>query len=212
MEYKIKRIGMALIGVVLTGISIAMFKTSNFGTDPFSCFNLGVWEVSKLPYSIVYVSINAILLVGIFFLDKHYIGISTVLNMLLIGIIVEKSMGILSGWLQTPSLLVRIILLLLAIVIMCFAASLYFTADLGVSTYDAWALLMAKKKIAPFKLCRISTDLLCILAGVVMGVFPGIGTVITALGMGPLIETFNIHFSRPFLNQSVHSCVSKKKK
>lgn len=38
----VKRIMMAVAGVIITGISVAAFKTANLGTDPFSCFVLGI--------------------------------------------------------------------------------------------------------------------------------------------------------------------------
>ena len=57
---------------------------------------------------------------------------------------------------------------------------------------------------------RIITDLVCVTAGCILfmvsgGEFKqiptivGIGTIITAFFMGPLIEFFNIHIARPFL-------------
>lgn len=200
MEYKIKRLIMALIGTFLTGVSIAIFKTADFGTDPFTCLNLGIWNVSGISYSIEYTVLNAILLVGILIIKRHYIGISTVLNMLFIGAIVEKSMSLFEAYFPHPELSIRIILLIIAIILMCFSASLYFTADLGVSTYDAWALILADRKVAPFRVCRIGTDIVCVAAGALMGTFPGIGTLITAFGMGPLIDFFNNKFSSPLLN------------
>ena len=103
--------------------------------------------------------------------------------------------------------------LLVAIVIICFASSLYMTADLGVSTYDAVAIVMASKwKVAKFKYCRIMTDLVCVLTG--CGLFllgggelsqiptiAGVGTIVTAFFMDPLIEYFNVKIARPMLEK-----------
>ena len=66
-------------------------------------------------------------------------------------------------------------------------------------TYDAYALILGDKKVAPFQYCRIGTDVLCVLVGMLCGAWPGIGTLITAFFMGPIIVWFNIHFSRPLL-------------
>lgn len=143
--------------------------------------------------------INVVLLAAVFLLDKHYIGLATILNLLFIGIIVEKCMPVFELWFPDMSLGGRVLLLCAAVVLMCFSASLYFTADLGVSTYDACALILSKRKNFPFKICRIGTDIICTALGVVMGAVAGVGTVITALGMGPLIDYFNRTVSRPFL-------------
>ena len=47
---------------------------------------------------------------------------------------------------------------------------------------------------------RIATDLVCVMIGLCFGVIPGIGTVISALFMGPLIDWFSVHMARPLLN------------
>lgn len=97
--------------------------------------------------------------------------------------------------------------------IICFGSALYMTADLGVSTYDAVALICANTwKLWKFKYIRICTDLVCVLAGAGMFLFGGgkmsaiptfigVGTIITAFFMGPLIEVFNEKVARPLLKQ-----------
>ena len=42
---------------------------------------------------------------------------------------------------------------------MCIGSALYFTGNLGVSTYDAVALILSEKKVAKFQYCRIVSDL-----------------------------------------------------
>ncbi|MBQ1575923.1 MAG: hypothetical protein IIZ83_03090 [Oscillospiraceae bacterium] len=110
-----------------------------------------------------------------------------------------------------PALGVRFLILALAVVIMCLASAFYFTSDLGVSTYDAVALIWSEKQSRiPFSVCRVITDLVCVLAGVALCLAAGfslrritgevgIGTIITAFFMGPLIQLFNVRVARPFL-------------
>ena len=56
--------------------------------------------------------------------------------------------------------------------------------------------LKISKRI-PFQYCRITTDILCVVIGFVFHVTVGIGTVITAFMMGPVIQWFNVHLSEP---------------
>ena len=96
---------------------------------------------------------------------------------------------------------------------MCLSSAFYFTADLGVSPYDAVSLIIADKwKPAPFKYCRIASDMVCVALGTILFLaagssmaelleIVGVGTIITAFFMGPLIEFFNVHIARPFLNR-----------
>ena len=111
-------------------------------------------------------------------------------------------------------MLLRLSCLIIAIIIICFGSAFYMTADLGVSTYDAIAIVFSGKwKIAKFKFCRIATDLICVIAGIIifliaggtMNEIPaivGVGTIITAFFMGPLIELFSDKISRPFLHKA----------
>lgn len=78
-----KRILMTFAGIFLAGVSVAIFKASDFGTDPNSCFVMGVWNLAGIKYSYVYIAINALMLLGVFFLDRHFIGLGTVLNLFL---------------------------------------------------------------------------------------------------------------------------------
>ena len=43
------------------------------------------------------------------------------------------------------------------------------------------------------------SDLVCVTVGLVFHAMVGVGTVITALFMGPVIQWFNTHVSEPFL-------------
>lgn len=94
----------------------------------------------------------------------------------------------------------RIIGLAIAFILMCFSAALYFTADLGVSAYDAVALILEEKRVASFFICRIAADLICVTAGLLGGADVGPATVLTAFCMGPLTSLFQKKIAYPFLH------------
>ena len=71
-------------------------------------------------------------------------------------------------------------------------------------------MISERQSKVKFRYCRIITDLICVLIGAglcliggysISRVFTvvGVGTIITAFFMGPLIEFFNVHVARPFL-------------
>lgn len=196
-----KRILMSVLGVIVCGLSVSMFKIANFGVDPFQSFLNGLLNFFKsISYGNLSLMVNVLLLIIVFFTGRHLIGIATFVNAFFFGYIVEFGMAIIRRFIPEPGIPARIILLLLAIIIMCLASSFYFTADLGVSSYDAIALILTEKKIAPFKFLRIGTDLICVTVGIIGRSMPGIGTLITAFFMGPLIDFFNRKIAEPFLH------------
>lgn len=197
-----KRIGMTLFGVILAAISVGFFKTADFGVDPFQSFAMGLFGKIGfgLGYGTFYLILNLIILLIDFLLDRHYIGLATFINMFLVGYIVDFSTNLLKIAFPEPSFLLRVLFLIIGIAAMCFASAFYYTADLGVSTYDAIPLFLAKRGPMKFRYIRIISDLVCIAVGFLCGVTIGAGTVITAFFMGPLIDFFNVRCARPFLN------------
>ncbi len=197
---KRRRLCMAVAGVVICALSVGFFKQAAFGTDPFQCLCNGLDNVVPLRFGTVYLIVNLILLAAMVLIDRHYMGVATFINLFLTGYIVEFSEAAIHHIFGDPTMAMRVIYLIVGIVVMCLASALYFTADLGVSTYDFIALHLAKRQNrVPFKLIRIGTDLVCVGAGFALGFVPGVGTIVTAFFMGPLITFFNNRVARPML-------------
>ncbi|WP_242362969.1 YczE/YyaS/YitT family protein [Limosilactobacillus antri] len=203
--YQIRRIMMALCGVILCGLCVGMLQKAKLGVDPFTCFVTGIANLFSSSYSTFYLILTGSLLAVVLVLRRHYIGIATIFNLLLTGMTADLMRNLLDALLPHPGLAMRGGLMLTAIVLTCLAAALYFTADLGVSAYDALALIAAYKyRLLPFKYCRIITDSICVLVGLVFDVTLGVGTVITALFMGPLTQWFRANLAEPLLAGSLH--------
>ena len=206
-----KRIGMSLFGVIICAISVGIFKIAALGVDPFQSFMAGLDALVPISFGTLYVITNAVLLLFALIFDRHYIGIATFINLFLLGYITQFTYEQLQKVIVNPSIVVRVICLVVGVVIICFGSAFYMTADLGVSTYDAIALIICNTwKKGKFQYVRIITDIVCVLLGVglfllaggTIGMIPtiaGIGTIITAFFMGPLIEFFNVKVARPVL-------------
>lgn len=206
-----RRIFMSLAGVIICAISVGVFKLAALGVDPFQSLMSGLDALIPIEFGTLYVIVNAVLLLFSIVADRHNIGIATFINLFLLGYITQFTYDLLQRLIPSPSMSVRVICLIIGIVVICFGSSLYMTADLGVSTYDAVAIVMSGKwKWGKFKYIRICTDLVCVAAGCILfvaagnpiGKIPtiaGIGTIITAFFMGPLIDLFNKKIARPML-------------
>ena len=203
---------MSLLGVIICAISVGVFKIAALGVDPFQSLMSGLDMLVPIPFGTLYVIVNLILLSFSLVVDRSKIGLATFINLFLLGYITEYTYAFLQTVLVAPSMTVRALCLLAGIVVICFGSALYMTADLGVSTYDAVAIALAGKwKLAPFQYCRIATDLVCVISGVALFLMAGgtvaqiptiagVGTIVTAFFMGPLIEFFNRTVARPMLN------------
>lgn len=193
---------MTTVGVILCAIAVGFFKYSQFGVDPFQCFAQGIWGYffhEKVSFGTYYMVLSAIMLVVDWFIARKYMGAATLVNMFLTGYVVDFTYMIINRLFPIATLPIRIVFLAIAVLVMCFASSLYMTSNLGVSVYDAIPLAIVDKSRAPFRFVRIGSDLICVMIGTASGLIPGVGTLITAFFMGPLIEVFNRNFSQPFL-------------
>ena len=211
---KTKRILMSVLGVIIGGISVGFFKLAAFGVDPFQSFMSGMEKLIPIDFGTLYVIVNVCLLLFALVFDKHYINIATMVNLFLLGYVVDFSHNTLLAIFPEASIIVRIVCFIFGFVVLCFASSLYMTADLGVSTYDAIALILTNKwKLGKFKYIRIATDLVCVILGAVLVIigkgeikeiptFIGVGTILTAFFMGPLIDFFNRKIAIPMLNKT----------
>ena len=213
MKLDWRRVLMSLGGVIICAVAVGFFKLAALGVDPFQSLMSGLDQLIPIPFGTLYVIVNVILLVFSLVFNRHNIGIATFINLFLLGYITQFTLEALQGWFPSPSPVLRALFLLLGIVVICIGSALYMTADLGVSTYDSVAITMAEKwKWGKFQYIRIATDLVCVTAGIAVFLLGGgewsrvpeivgIGTVVTAFFMGPLIAFFNRHIARPLLEK-----------
>ncbi len=203
---------MSLFGVIICAAAVGIFKLAALGVDPFQSFMSGMDQLIPIGFGTLYVIVNAVLLIFSLIADRHNIGIATFINLFLLGYITQFTYDFLRGVLPAPSMAARFLFLLIGIVVICFGSALYMTADLGVSTYDAVAIVLSGKwGLGRFQYVRICTDLVCVVLGAVIFLIGGgtwaqgptvfgIGTINTEIFMGPLIEFFNVKVARPLLH------------
>ena len=209
-----RRILLSLSGVVLCAVSVGIFKFAALGVDPFTSLTSGLDTVIPLSYGTVYLLLNLALLGFSLVTDRSSIGPATFMNLFLLGYLVEFTSRVLAAVFPDPTLGLRIAALLTGVVLVSLSLSMYITADLGVSAYDVVAIAMNRRwKIASFGRCRVLTDMVCVGAGAALFVLGGgslreipaivgVGTVLTAFCMGPMIEYFNRRISRPLLKRA----------
>lgn len=210
---KIKCTLMSMSGVIICAVSVAVFKIAALGVDPFQSLMAGLDRLIPISFGTLYMLVNLLLLSFCLIFDRTKIGAATFINMFLLGYVTEFSLAFLQSVIVAPSLAVRVACLMIGIVVICLGSALYMTADCGVSTYDALAIVLSEKwKLARFQYCRIGTDVICVIGGVILFLMTGgtvatiptmagPGTIITAFFMGPLIEVFNVYVARPLLKK-----------
>ena len=208
-----KRVIMCLSGVVLCAIAVAVFKLAALGVDPYQTMMAGLDNWLPIPFGTIHTIVSVVFLVFALLADRKTIGLATFLNLFFLGYITQYTLDFLHMVFPAPSLLLRAVFLIFGFVLLCFSTALLMTARLGVSTYDAVAIVMADKwHVGPFKYCRIGTDVACIVLGISIFLFSGgapkaildflnVGTIGTAFCMGPLTDFFNVKVVQPMMDK-----------
>ena len=202
-KYYQRRLAALLAAQFVMGFAIVLLRFALFGNDPFSCMNLGFANVSGLSFGTCSILFNLVAIVPIFILDKNYIQIGTLINMFMVGPIVDAYYYVLSNFpmLVAPTLEERIFLLISGVVVCCLGASLYMMPQMGIGPYDAigWILAARSKGRLSFRSARVIEDICAVTIGFINGSIVHIGTLIMAFGTGPLVAFFNEYVSIPLI-------------
>ena len=189
------------IGNIVLGLGIAIFKLSGLGNDPFSGMVMALSERVGMEYALFLVVLNLLIFVVEVIFGRKLIGIGTFVNALLLGYVVTFFYNILMAWTGGPDQMVqRVLIVCLGVIISSLGVSMYQYPDQGVAPYDSLSLIMAKRwpKI-PYFWHRVSNDAFCALICWVSGGIVGLGTLVSAFGLGPVIQFFNTHFTSKLL-------------
>lgn len=192
-----RKIVLVLSAVTMMGLSLSFLVRTSLGEDPYSFMNLSIsfrlgWTLGNWQ-----AFLNILLLVIVFLIGRHHIGIGTIANMFLVGYCYDFFTCIENMFMpiELSSLWLRIMIAAPALILFILSASLYMTCDLGASPYDSLAFIFHeklskyfKKRKLPFRLVRICYDGIACLAGLLFGQYPGILTLLIALFLGPVIQ------------------------
>lgn len=198
---KNKNLAMRIVLVVLAnmilGLGISLLRLAGFGTDPYTCMNLGVSSKLGMSYGTYQMIFNIVLFIPVFILDRKSFGVGALVNMLVLGYFVEFFMfafgavGITIEGLA-GNLLIQIPILTLGVFVVCFGVALYMFCDLGSAPYDRLGVIIenySHGKIK-FKWARVCLDIFSTVVGFLTGSVIGIGTVIIAFFTGPIVSFF----------------------
>lgn len=209
-EKGIRKFIMMIFGVLLIGLGVSVFTYSDLGVDPFTSMNMAISAKLGMSFGFYQMCINIVILAFVALFAKRLISIGTVVNMICVGYICEFFTSVFSSFFPGQNTLaVRIILMLLGVAVLSLGASMYFTSDLGVAPYDATGFILDDKTKIDYKWCRVITDLVCAAVGFLFAGPVGIGTIVTAFMMGPVVSFFNKNVSKKLLNVKVREPVMR---
>ena len=197
-----RRILGMVVGIVIIGLGIALFKQSHLGNDSISALNMRIAELLGISLGVENICINMIFFIAEIWFGRKYIGLGTFVNGLGIGFIITAfydPIAAFFGPAEAAGLPVQLLWMAVAVPVTALGVSLYQTADLGIAPYDYLSLGLRDHTPFPYFGCRVFTDALCALLCWLLGGLVGIGTLVCAFCLGPFIQFFDGHFSQKVL-------------
>ena len=182
----VRRLLQLYVGLGLYGLSTAMFIRSDLGVDPWDVFHLGVgMQLGMTIGTVIIVTGAAVLLLWIPL--RQMPGLGTISNVICIGLAADASMALIP---ELDSLPVRIAFLVSGIVMNAIATSMYIGAGFGPGPRDGLMTGLVARTGWPVKWVRTAIEVAVVAIGWLLGGSVGLGTILYAVAIGPLVHIF----------------------
>jgi uncharacterized membrane protein YczE len=181
-----RRLVQLYIGLLLYGLSGALQVRSELGLDPWDVFHQGAAQHAGLAIGTVSIIVGAAVL--IFWIPlRQRPGLGTLSNVVLIGASLNAALDVLP---ESTALGWRIAEMIGGVVLCGIATGMYIGASFGPGPRDGLMTGLARRTGRSIRLVRTSLEVTVVVLGFALGGIVGVGTVLYALLIGPIVQFF----------------------
>jgi len=173
-----------LVGLIGYGFSMAVMVRSGLGLDPWDVFHQGVSDKTGLSFGTIVIITGALVLLAWIPLRQKP-GIGTVSNVFVLGIVVDITLAVLG---DVHGFGYQLALLTTGVVLNAVAGAAYIGAGLGPGPRDGLMTGLVRVTGRGVGVIRTSIELSVLAVGFLLGGTVGLGTVVYALSIGPLLQ------------------------
>jgi uncharacterized membrane protein YczE len=178
------RVSGLLAGLILFGAAIAAMAQAGLGLGPWEAFHQGISRQSGLALGTVSILVG-IPVLALWWPIGVRPGIGTLLNIGLIGLSTNATLPLLPA----PSgLAARLAMMLAGVLGIGMASGIYLAADLGPGPRDGLMTGLHHRFGWPIFAVRTTIEVSVLVAGWLLGGTVGLGTLVFALGIGPVVQ------------------------
>ena len=175
-----------IIGFCFCAIGIVMTINANLGLSPWDVLHEGIYKITGITMGNASIIIGTIVVV-VNILLKENLGWGTIINMVLVGILMDFLM--LNNLIPIANTFITgIIMMLLGMFILGIGCVLYLGSGFGSGPRDGMMVAIQRKTGKSLTLIRGLMEISALIVGYLLGGTVGIGTVISAFGLGYFIE------------------------
>ncbi|HET9398681.1 MAG TPA: hypothetical protein VFO45_07685 [Sphingomicrobium sp.] len=179
-----RRLIQLVLGLALYGISLGLMVRSDLGLDPWDVFHQGLSQRAGISLGMMVNLVGAAVLL-LWIPIRQRPGIGTIANVFLIGTFADISL-----WLIPPihSLPLALATLVGAVFLNGVATGAYIGAGLGPGPRDGLMTGLVKRTGGSVRIIRTSIEVAVLAAGWMLGGTVGLGTVLYAVAIGPIVH------------------------
>jgi uncharacterized membrane protein YczE len=171
-------------GLVLYGVSLALMVRAELGLDPWDVFHQGLADRLPLTFGQVVIVVGALVLLAWIPLRQRP-GLGTISNVIVIGLAVDAALAVLP---PPDPMAWRITFLVSGVVLNGVATAAYIGARLGPGPRDGLMTGLVARTGRSVRLIRTSIEVGVLATGWLLGGTVGVGTVLYAIAIGPLVH------------------------
>lgn len=180
---RLARFVQLFVGLILFGVSMALLVRSELGLSPWDVFHQGLAVATGLTIGVCTILVGVVVL--LLWIPIHQRpGIGTIANVIVIGLTVD---GVLLVLPLTDEPVLRWTYLLVGIVLNGIATGLYIGAGLGPGPRDGLMVGLSRDGRS-IRVVRTAIEVTVLIIGWLLGGTVGIGTVLFALAIGPIVH------------------------
>jgi uncharacterized membrane protein YczE len=178
---RLRRLIQLFAGLVLYGISDAMLLLAGLGVDPWDVFHQGLSRHFGLGVGTWAIIVGlAVLLLWIPLRQRP--GLGTVCNVLVVGLVIDLVLATVPPVHGLPA---RLVVMSAGVILNGIATGAYIGAGLGPGPRDGLMTGLAARGHS-IRVMRTMIEITVLIIGWVLGGTVGLGTVVYALGIGPI--------------------------
>ena len=181
-----------LTGLVTMGTGVAVMVRSGMGLAPWEVLHQGIATRTGVLIGTVGILVGVAVLV-LWVPLRQRLGIGTVLNTILIGLTIDAVLSVLpdldATWSRWAGMVVGVLLY-------AGGSALYISAGLGPGPRDGLMTGLASRG-ASIRAVRTGIEVTVLVLGWALGGTIGVGTIVLALSVGPLVQVFLGWFALP---------------
>lgn len=188
-----RRLLQLFTGLAMYGVSLAMFIRAGLGLDPWDVFHQGVAGRTGLSIGAVVIIVSFLVLL-LWIPLKQWPGFGTLCNAVLVGVFADIGLALIPAFSQVGG---QIALLAGAVLLNGIASACYIGARFGPGARDGLMTGLARRTGWSVRVSRTLIEVVVLGAGWLLGGSVGVGTVVYALAIGPLVQLLLPYFMVP---------------